>query len=83
MTFKRVNSSRSFSSSAFVIVYTREEYMGIVIFWSAFARFCVFLILLASRYAAFSTIDSFTVRSFTLRKASLALSMDSRVVLNE
>ena len=39
MTFSRVNSSRSFSSSALLIVYTRLLYMGIVMFFSALARF--------------------------------------------
>ena len=83
MTFSRVNSSRSFSSSALLIVYTRLLYMGIVMFFSALARFWVFLILVARRYAAFSTIDSLIVRSFTSRNASRAISIDSWVVLKE
>ena len=83
MTFSLVNSSLSFSSSALVMVYTSSDYMGMVIFCSALARFCVFLILEASRYAAFSTMESLMVKSFTLRNASRAVSMDSRVVLKE
>ena len=51
-----------------MIVYTSDVYIGIVIFCNAFALFCVFLIFPARRYAAFSTIDNFTVRSFTLRE---------------
>ena len=49
ITFSLVNSSLSFSSRALVMVYTRDVYMGMVIFCSALARFWVFLILLARR----------------------------------
>ena len=49
ITFNRVNSSRSFSSSALVMSCTRSVYMGIVMFCRALARFCVFLMLFASR----------------------------------
>ena len=83
ITFKRVNSSRSFSSKAFVIVYTSDVYIGIVIFCNAFALFCVFFDISRKAVRRIFSIDNFTVRSFTLRNASLALSIDSRVVLNE
>ena len=49
ITFSLVNSSLSFSSSAFWMFFVRASYIGIVIFFSAFARFWVFLMLAARR----------------------------------
>lgn len=49
ITFSLVNSSLSFSSSAFWIFFVRASYIGIVMFFSAFARFWVFLMLAARR----------------------------------
>ena len=49
ITFSRENSSRSFSSRASVMNFTVSSKRGIIIFLSAFARFCVFLIASARR----------------------------------
>ena len=49
ITFSLVNSSRSFSSSALPMVVTRLWYVGMVMFFKAFARFWVLRMLDASR----------------------------------
>ena len=49
ITFSLVNSSRSFSSRALVMSFTSAWYDGIVMFFSALARFWVFLMLSARR----------------------------------
>ena len=49
ITLSLVNSSLSFSSNALVMVVVRSSYIGMVMFCKALARFCVFLMLLASR----------------------------------
>ena len=43
ITFRRENSSRSFSSKASVMNFTVSSNRGIMIFFRALARFCVFL----------------------------------------
>ena len=49
MTFRRTNSSRSFSSSASVIIRMVESKLGMTIFFKALARFCDFLMASARR----------------------------------
>ena len=78
--YNRVNSSRSFSSRALVISLVRVSYLGMVMFFSALARFWVFLMLVARRMAAFSIMESWMDSSFTRSKAALASSRDSLVL---
>ena len=49
ITFSLVNSSLSFSSKAFEMLFVNASNLGMVIFFSALARFWVFLIFTASR----------------------------------
>lgn len=49
MTFRRVNSSRSFSSSASVMKRMVSLKPGMTMFFRALARFCVFLMAVARR----------------------------------
>lgn len=49
ITFRRENSSRSFSSKASVMNFTVSSNRGIMMFFRALARFCVFLMESASR----------------------------------
>jgi hypothetical protein len=51
-----------------------------VMFFSALARFWVFLMLVARRMAAFSIMESWMDSSFTRSKAALASSRDSLVL---